>query len=237
MKQLKNKVIVIGGGKGLIGSAFVKACEKEGANVVIADLPECNLTHYDDVAVFVYRTLQKYGKIDALVNCAYPRNKNYNKKPFEKTDIIDFKENIDLHLSAYFLITQTVSKYMIKRKKGTIINISSIYGFNAPRFEVYKGTKMGIPIEYAIVKGGIINMTKYLASYLGKYNINVNCISPGGVFDNQPSSFVKEYTKRVSMGKRMASVDDLTSTLIYLLSDKTKYVTGQNICVDGGWSL
>ena len=96
---------------------------------------------------------------------------------------------------------------------------------------------MTMPVEYAAIKGAIINLTKYLASYLGEYNIRVNCISPGGVFDNQLKSFVKKYSQKVLLGKRMAETNDLTGTLLFLLNDTSKYITGQNIIVDGDWSL
>jgi NAD(P)-dependent dehydrogenase (short-subunit alcohol dehydrogenase family) len=96
---------------------------------------------------------------------------------------------------------------------------------------------MTMPVEYAAIKGGIINLTRYLASYLGKYNIRVNTLSPGGVFDNQPESFVQKYSGRVLLGNRMADVDDLTGVLLFLISDASRYVTGQNIIVDGGWTL
>ena len=126
---------------------------------------------------------------------------------------------------------------MIKQKHGTIINMASIYGFAAPRFEVYGDTKMTMPVEYAAIKGGIITLTKYLASYLGKYNIRVNAVSPGGVYDGQPENFVDAYSKKVVLGNRMANADDLTDVLIFLLSDGSKYITGQNMIVDGGWNL
>ena len=96
---------------------------------------------------------------------------------------------------------------------------------------------MTLPVEYAAIKGAVINLTKYLASYLGKYNIRVNAISPGGIFDNHPESFVKEYCKKVVLGNRMANTDDLTGVLNFLLSDASKYITGQNIIVDGGFTL
>ena len=88
-------------------------------------------------------------------------------------------------------MAREVSKVMMKQKSGVIINKGSIYGFAAPRFGIYKGTKMTMPVEYAAIKGGVINLTRYLASYLGEYNIRVNCISPGGVFDGQPAEFVR----------------------------------------------
>ena len=149
----------------------------------------------------------------------------------------NFCENINLHIGGYFLVTQQIVKIMKKQKYGNIINIGSIYGFTAPRFEIYNGTEMTTAVEYAAIKGAIINFTKYLASYLGKYNIRVNCISPGGVFNNQAESFIKKYCERVLLGKRMANVDDLTGILLFLLSDTSKYLTGQNIVVDGGWSI
>jgi NAD(P)-dependent dehydrogenase (short-subunit alcohol dehydrogenase family) len=184
----------------------------------------------------INKILKNYGKIDGLVNNAYPKNKNYGRK-FEDVTYEDFCENINLYVGGYFLITQQVSKVMIKQNYGNIINIGSIYGFTAPRFEIYEGTEMTTPVEYAAIKGAIINLTKYLASYLGKYNIRVNCISPGGVYDHQPETFVKKYSQKVLLEKRMANVDDLTGALLFLLSDSSKYITGQNIVVDGGWSL
>ncbi len=126
---------------------------------------------------------------------------------------------------------------MMKQLSGNIINIASIYGFAAPNFEIYEGTDMTVPVEYAAIKGAVINLTRYLASYLARYNIRVNCISPGGVFDKQEESFVRKYSEKVLLDKRMASPDDLVGILVFLLSDKSKYITGQNIVVDGGWSL
>ena len=258
MFNLKNETIIITGGAGLIGSAFSKACAEYGANVVIADIDEkkanklieqikketknsnimfhrCNITNTNDIQNLIDTTLNKFKKIDALVNIAYPRNKNYGRK-FEDVSFEDFCENVNMHLGGYFLITQQVAKVMMKQKYGNIISMASIYGFSAPKFEIYERTDMTMPVEYAAIKGGIINLTKYLASYLGKYNIRVNAISPGGVFNNQPESFVKKYSEKVVLGKRMANTDDLTGVLIFLLSDASKYITGQNIVVDGGFT-
>jgi len=258
-KRLENKIVLITGGLGLIGSAFSYISAKSGANVVIVDIDEkkssrivdhikketgnnniffikCNITKLIEIKQVINKVLENYGKIDILVNNAYPRNKNYGKK-YEDVAYEDFCENINIHLGGYFLITQQISKVMIKQNYGNIINIGSIYGFAAPRFEIYEGTEMTVPVEYAAIKGAIINLTKYLASYLGKYNIRVNCISPGGVYDHQPESFVKKYSQKVLLGNRMANVDDLTGALLFLLSDDSRYMTGQNIIVDGGWGL
>ncbi len=262
MKQkntLANKTVIITGGVGLLGSSFSKICASNGANVVIVDIDtkkgnnfvkqlkqetknkniifqKCNITKLSDIKNIIKFTLKKFKRIDALINNAYPRNKNYGRK-FEDVSYEDFCENINLHLGGYFLITKEISKIMVKQNRGNIINIASIYGFKAPRFDIYEGTDMTMPVEYSAIKGALINMTKYLASYLGKYNIRVNSISPGGVFDNQPPKFVKRYSENVVLGKRMANTDDLTGVLIFLLSDASKYITGQNIVVDSGWSL
>jgi len=257
--KLKNKTVIITGGSGLIGSAFSIVSAKYGANVVIIDIDKkksdnlvkqikekvgndkiiylkCDITSLNDIKKSIDIIVSKFGEISTLVNNAYPRNKNYGRK-FEDVTYEDFCENINMHLGGYFLITQQVSKIMIKQNFGNIINMASIYGFVAPKFEIYEDTEMTMPVEYAATKGAIINLTKYFASYLGKYNIRVNCISPGGVFDNQPESFVKKYSQKVLLGKKMAKVDDLTEALLFLLSDGSKYITGQNIIVDGGWSL
>ena len=258
-KILNDKTVIITGGAGLLGGVFSKACVEYGANVVIADIDEisgnnliekvkkeandnhiifqkCDITNAKSIQNLINTTLNKFKKIDALVNNAYPRNKNYGRK-FEDVSYEDFCENLDMHLGGYFLITKEISKVMVKQNYGNVINMASMYGFSAPRFEIYGETGMTVPVEYAAIKGGLINLTKYLASYLGRYNIRVNAISPGGVFDNQPESFVEKYSEKVLLGKRMANTDDLTGVLIFLLSDASKYITGQNIVVDGGWSI
>lgn len=257
--SLKDKVVIITGGAGLIGKAYVEACVLYGATVWLVDISDesakrvaskiqkkagnpnvfyqkCDIVKKSDVAKLISRVISKFGRIDALVNNAYPKNKNYGKK-YENVTYDDFCENLSLHLGGYYLMTHEVSRVMMKQKSGAIVNMGSHYGVVAPRFEIYEGTEMTMPVEYSAIKGGIINLTRYLASYLGKYNIRVNSISPGGVFNNQPKSFVKKYEQRVLLGKRMANVDDLAPVLIFLLSDASKYMTGQNIVVDGGWTI
>jgi len=258
MFSLKDKVIIITGGAGLIGSHFVEVCVSFDAKVVIADVDivksgklvkrlkreqdrdvyfiKCDVNSEISVSKFIKTVLKKFGRIDALVNNAYPRNKNYGKKFFD-VSYFDFCENINKNLGGYFLITREISKQFTKQNQGIVVNISSIYGSTAPRFDIYSGTKMTMPVEYAVVKAGVNNLTKYLASYLGKNNIRVNSISPGGIYDNQPRDFVKKYANFVKLEGRMANVDDVSGTLVFLLSDASKYITGQNVIVDGGFTL
>jgi len=257
--DLTDKVVIITGGAGLIGKSYVEACAQYGARVFLADIDDkkatkvvdsarkktknfnifyqrCSIVDKNDIKKLIDVVLKKYGRIDALVNNAYPKNKNFGRI-YEDVTYGDFTENLSLHVGGYFLMSHEVSRVMVEQKSGVIVNAGSIYGSVAPRFEIYEGTKMTVPVEYSAIKGGLVNFTRYLASYLGKYNIRVNCISPGGIFDNQNQKFVKRYSQKVLIGKRMAEVDDLTGVLVFLLSDASKYVTGQNIVVDGGWTI
>jgi len=256
---LLDKVCIITGGAGLLGSAFAKECLLREARVVLVDIDEergrktvrkiikstgrnriifekCDIKIGDEVRSLVSRVHKRYGKIDALVNSAYPRNKNFGKK-FEDVSFEDFCENVSMHLGGYFLMTKEVARVMKKQHGGVIVMLGSIYGFSAPKFEIYKGTDMTVSVEYAALKGGILNLIKYLAAYLGPHGIRVNALSPGGVFDGQPKSFVDKYSMKVPLSHRMAYPKDISPALVFLLSDASQYITGQNIVVDGGWSI
>jgi NAD(P)-dependent dehydrogenase (short-subunit alcohol dehydrogenase family) len=128
-----------------------------------------------------------------------------------------------------------ILEYMKTKEFGSLINMASIYGIQGPDFTVYEGTNMTNPVGYAAIKGGIINLTKYLASYYGQFKIRVNSVSPGGVFDNQPPAFVTNYEKKVPL-KKMALPDDIAPSIVFLLSNEASYITGHNLIVDGGWS-
>jgi NAD(P)-dependent dehydrogenase (short-subunit alcohol dehydrogenase family) len=149
---------------------------------------------------------------------------------------VDFCENVTWHLGGYFLVSQQMAIYFKKQGHGNIINMSSIYGVMAPRFEVYENTAMTMPVEYAAIKAAIIQLTKYMAKYYKGSNIRVNAISPGGVLDKQPEAFLARY-KANSLNKGMLDSADLVGTLLYLLSDLSAMVNGQNIVVDDGFSL
>lgn len=257
---LARKVCVITGGAGLLGKAFSTVVAYSGAVTIVLDIQEesgekvvaeirrqtgsnavffitCDITDERCVKKAHDAIIKKHGRIDALVNNAYPHNKNYGRK-FEDVTYEDFCENLSAHVGGYFLMTRIFSETMKTQKSGVIINLGSIYGAAAPRFEIYDGTTMTMPVEYAAIKGGIINLTRYFASYLGKYNIRVNCLSPGGVGEaNHPKNFMERYNQKVLLSGRMAKTDDLAGVLVFLLSDASRYMTGQNIVVDGGWSL
>ena len=124
---------------------------------------------------------------------------------------------------------------MAKQKSGSIINMTSIYGVVGPDFSVYSGTSMTMPAAYSAIKGALVNFTRYLASYFGPEQIRINAVSPGGIFDNQNEIFVDNYCNKVPM-RRLGTPEDIAPTVAFLLSEDSKYITGQNIIIDGGWT-
>ena len=124
---------------------------------------------------------------------------------------------------------------MKEQQSGSIINLGSIYGVLGSDFTIYDGTKMTMPMAYSAIKGGIVNLTRYLASYFGKHNVRVNNICPGGIFDSQEPIFVRNYEHRVPL-KRMGRPEEIASAVLFLASDAASYITGATIMVDGGWT-
>jgi len=242
--KLKNKVIIVTGGNGLIGSSIINILLNNAAIVINADINcknnldngeyHCDINDTNSTTILIKQVLKKFKKIDGLVNCAYPRTQDWGNN-FEELLENSWKSNIDMQMNSNIFLIRKVLMVMKNQLFGSIVNIASIYGVVGPDFSIYEGTGMGNVAEYAAIKGGIINITRYLASFYGKYNIRINCVSPGGVFDNQNPQFVKNYENKVPL-KRMANPDDISPMVAFLLSDETTYITGQNIMVDGGWT-
>ncbi len=257
--DLQKKVIIVTGGCGLLGSAFIRSIIENNGVAIAADINkesgeklraelisqgynrghfdfiELSITSKESILNLIHTINTKYGKIDALVNNAHPRNDNYLKK-LEEATYEGFCENLNNHVGGFFLCMQQFSAYFQKQGHGNIISLGSIYGVMAPRFEIYYEADFSMPVEYAAIKSGIIHLTKYFAKYYKGKNIRFNCISPGGVFNNQHSSFVSKYNQH-GMSKGLLNQEDLCGTLIFLLSDQSKMINGQNIIVDDGWSL
>jgi NAD(P)-dependent dehydrogenase (short-subunit alcohol dehydrogenase family) len=244
MNNLNGKVIIITGGNGLIGKSLVNKIISENAICINADLHNqttdnlsnviCDVTNGKSIDNAINLVLEKYGKIDGLVNNAYPRTEDWGEK-FEKISSDSWKSNIDMQLNSVFLFCQKVLPHMASKYNGSIVNIGSIYGIVGPDFNIYKNTDLTMPAAYSAIKGGIINFTRYLSSYYGKNNIRVNCVSPGGIFNNQPTEFVKNYEHKVPM-QRMGKPEDISPAVSFLLSDDSSYITGQNLIIDGGWT-
>lgn len=255
--DLTGKTAIVTGGAGLLGSKFCEGLAEFGANIVVIDLNRektealvkklsqkysvtilpllIDITDKKSINGGVKTVLDKFERIDILVNSAYPRNKDYGKR-FEDAELETWRENVDMNICSTFLITQVVAKQMMKQKQGSIINIGSTYGLVAPDFSIYEGTKWTAPSEYSVIKGGIINFTRYLAAYLAPHNIRVNCISPGGIYDNDSELFLKRYAEKCPLGRK-AKAEEIVGGLIYLVSDAASYVTGHNLVIDGGWTI
>ena len=256
--MLNNQVVVVTGGAGLLGQAFVRAIVANHGTAVIADVHvdkgqavcasisqelntdkvsfiQLDITSKDSLQSAIHSLQRQYGRIDAVVNNAYPRNAQYGR-PFEAVEYSDFCENLGLNLGGLFLTSQQFAKQFQKQGHGNIINIASVYGVIAPKFEIYANTTMTMPVEYAAIKSGVIHLTAYMAKLFKGQQIRVNCISPGGILDQQPRSFLDAY-KANSLNKGMLDASDLTGTLVFLLSENSQYINGQNIVVDDGFVL
>jgi NAD(P)-dependent dehydrogenase (short-subunit alcohol dehydrogenase family) len=255
--MLDDKVVVIIGGAGFLGRSFVRSVAEHGGVAVVADIDDktaskvakevavtypgrvealiVDITSKESISRLILGLQKRYGRIDAVINNAYPRNQNYGQK-LEDVTYRDFCENVDLHLGGYFLVAQQFVLFFRKQGKGNIVNMASIYGTMTPRFEVYAGTSMTMPVEYAAIKAAIIQLTRYFAQYFKGDGIRVNCLSPGGILDHQPESFLSGYNARCN-SKGMLDPHDIAGTVVFLLSDASAYITGQNFIVDDGFSL
>ena len=178
-----------------------------------------------------------------MINASYPRTKNWKKNTFEQLTINDYEANIKIHLNSYIWISKLIANNMVKKKiKGSIINLSSMYGLVGQDLSIYKGTKMRENVTYSVIKGGISNFTKQMSSYYGQYGIRVNAICPGGVINKKDRKklkvdyrFEKNYLNKVPL-KRFARTDDVASAAIFLSSNASSYITGILLSVDGGWT-
>jgi NAD(P)-dependent dehydrogenase (short-subunit alcohol dehydrogenase family) len=245
-ERLKDKIIILTGASGLIGKATHKHLLASGAKVVSVDT---NISHnpinmsykYDvtkekEIDSLLTEIISGYGRIDGLVNLAYPRTKDWGLK-FENIPLNSWRENVDIQLNSVFYICQKVLEIMKKQMNGSIVNIASIYGVVGNDFTIYEEYGGTSPAAYSAIKGGIINFSRYLASYYGKYNIRVNCVSPGGILDenNQHPSFIKRYSDKSPL-KRLGNPEEIAPAITFLLSDEASFITGHNLMVDGGWT-
>jgi NAD(P)-dependent dehydrogenase (short-subunit alcohol dehydrogenase family) len=256
--MLKGQIVLITGGAGLLGKTFAKAIVRQGGIAIIGELDserglcarneiadsygselvdfvELDITSESSMKNALSVIQKRHGKLDALVNNAYPRNSNYGRNFFD-VEYGDFCENVNMNVGGYFLASRIVAEYFSSQNRGNIVNIASIYGVIAPKFEVYEETSMTMPVEYAVIKSSIIHLTKYMAKYLKGKGIRVNSISPGGVLDAQPENFLRAYHSQC-LNKGMLDKDDLCGTLVFLLSSLSAQINGQNLIVDDGFTL
>ena len=200
-----------------------------------ADSVELDIGDHESIDKLITYLRSQYDRIDAVVNNAYPRNINFGRF-LEEVEYVDFCENISLHLGGYFLVAQRFAIAFRNHGGGNIVNLSSIYGMSTPRFEIYAGTNMTMPVEYAAIKAGVNHLTRYFAQYYKRDGIRCNALAPGGVREKQHESFIKNYDSMCG-NRGMLETEDLEGALIFLLGDASRYMTGQVLVVDDGWSL
>jgi len=206
-----------------------------------------DITQPDSVNAMVEKVLSEFGRLDILVNSAAldPKfdpdaaKKGIAPGAFEDYPLDDWNAALNVNLTGMFLVTQACVKQMITQgKKGSIINICSTYGLNGPDQGIYikDGERVAFkPVYYTVTKAGVMGFTKYLAAYYAGTDIRVNALTPGGVFNNHEEYFVKNYSAKTIMG-RMAKKDEMNGALLFLASDASSYMTGNNVVVDGGWT-
>lgn len=254
--MLNGKTIVVAGAAGRIGREIVAATLDAGAQVMAADHSqsaldalqeqfgrearlECHtsdITDASSVAGLLAATATRFGSLDGAVNTAYPRNANYGRH-FLEVSHADFSENLGLHLGGYFIFMQQCVKFAVENRSAfSLVNLSSIYGVVAPRFEIYDGTAMTMPVEYAAIKSGLIHLTRYANAYAKGSLFRANCVSPGGILDEQDRGFLERYNAHCR-SKGMLDAKDVAGAVNFLLSDTAEFILGQNIVVDDGFSI
>lgn len=244
MQRLLNKTIIVTGGSGLLGRSICEDIRNNGGKVYNLDLNsenniadeflECDTTSVESVQKAIDHIMIEDPYVHGLVNNAYPRTKDWGTD-FEKMDPKSLTLNVEWQMNSYINMCRLILPLFRKSKVGSVVNITSIYGVVGNNFNIYEEAEMTPPMAYSAIKGGIINATRFLASKYGDENIRFNCVSPGGIFDHQPKSFVDAYEKQTPM-KRMGVPDDISPSVSFLLSNDSKYITGHNLIVDGGWT-
>ena len=251
--RIDGKVALVTGGTGILGAPIATALAEAGAKVIIASRDEghcrsfaadlsksglkvegerLDLASEDEIRTLRDRILKRHSRLDILFNNAVARSGG----DLRNVTAEQWNEAMQVNSTGIFLASQVFSEPMQAQRSGSIINISSIYGVVGPNFSIYEGTTIVNPVNYAFAKSGIIGLTRYLASFLGPFGIRVNCLSPGGVWTpDTPESFNRNYSSRTLLG-RMALPEDIKGAALFLASDASAYVTGQNIPVDGGWT-
>lgn len=268
--DLENRIVLITGGLGQIGSAFVRELHQRGARVAVAsrsvdmarihekfpDLSDTtrllaaplDITDRASIESALDTIEKTWGDCpDVLVNNAgldtQPSAPPEVSGPFEDFPAEVFREVVEVNLTGTFLMTQATGARMRRaEKRGSIVNVGSIYGMVSPIQDIYayKEEQTGVPfvkpVAYSAAKSGLYNFTRYCATYWGREGIRVNTLTPSGVRrDSQDETFQKNYTSRIPIG-RMAEADEFNGALVFLASDASTYMTGANLIMDGGWT-
>jgi NAD(P)-dependent dehydrogenase (short-subunit alcohol dehydrogenase family) len=249
--SLADKVVVLTGGAGLYGHGLAAQLAAAGSTLILASRNTEALQKVADAerargfavhvrpldqdqesSVLALRdsVLKDFGRVDGLVNNAVGRPMKRMTDP-----AASWEASMRTNATGLFLMSRAFGDVMAAQGRGSIVNIGSIQGMIGPDFTLYEDTAMGAAPDYFFHKGGMLNFTRYLASYYGPKGVRVNCVSPGGYYDGQPEKFVERY-KRKTYLRRMADDEDLGPPVTFMLSDGSRYITGANLAVDGGYT-
>lgn len=261
--DLTGKNILLTGGAGILGRHFARAFAAAGGRValldvdgdaartVAAELPvgqamglACDVSHPASVSEVVDQVVAEWGEIHVLANNAASKSSSLDGflTPFEDYTLDTWREVMAVNVDGMFLMAQAVARHMIRQQKGgSIIQTASIYGVVAPDQRIYEGSRyldrqINTPAVYSASKAAVIGLSQYLATYLAPHGIRVNTLTPGGMESGQNDEFRRRYSARVPLG-RMGQPEELTGAMVYLASDASSYVTGQNLIVDGGLTV
>ena len=255
--NLKGYEVFVLGGCGLIGSQIVKALDQYGASIKVFDLDiknkintgstkyvKFNCSDEKNIKNFFLNYIKKNKCPNVFINASYPASSDWKKNTFKDVKFNSYKKNIEIHLNSYIWIAKTIADQMKKKSiKGSIIQLSSMYGLVAQDTNLYKNTNVDENMTYGIIKSSTIHFTKQMASYYGKYNIRVNNLVIGGIKGHikgskkkQDKFFIKKFNLKVPL-KRMGMPQEIPASVIFLSSTASSYITGSNIVIDGGYSI
>jgi NAD(P)-dependent dehydrogenase (short-subunit alcohol dehydrogenase family) len=245
--DLSGRVAVVTGGLGQLGSEYVRGLEGRGMKVAVWDVAAdepVDVTDRGSIEAALERLVDEHGVPHLLVNNAAidapPDAPAEEVGPFETYPEASFDRVMDVNVKGTLLCCQVVGGAMAREGRGSIVNISSIYGLLSPQQDVYEFRRRGgdaftKPVAYSVSKSAVLNLTRYLATYWAKSGVRVNTLTLAGVFNEQPAEFLEAYTARVPLG-RMAQASEALGAIVFLASDASSYMTGANLVVDGGWS-
>jgi len=245
--DLRGRVAVVTGGLGQLGSEYVRGLTERGMEVAVWDVAAdepVDVTDRSSVEAALVRIVAEHGIPHLLVNNAAidtpPDAPAEEVGPFETYPEESFDRVMDVNVKGTLLCCQVVGAAMAREGRGSIVNISSIYGMLSPQQDVYEFRRRGgetftKPVAYSVSKSAVLNLTRYLATYWAKSGVRVNTLTLAGIFDDQPAEFLEAYTARVPLG-RMAQAGEALGAIVVLASDASSYMTGANLVVDGGWS-
>ena len=248
--NIKNKKAFVIGGSGRIGEEVCLALKDVGCEIFNLDIKfnkksekKIKNIYFDSsksshIEKKLHQLMKLNGVPNIFINCSYPRTTDWKNNSFKKIKIKSYKKNIDMHLNSYIWTAKIAADNMKKANiEGSIILLSSIYGVVAQDISIYKNTKISESMTYSIIKGGINNFTRQMASYYGKYQIRCNTLCPGGIqIKSHNSRFLKNYKNKVPL-KRFCTATDVAASALFLASDASSYITGSTIMVDGGWTI